>query len=111
MDGPNFKICEVKTLINWLSNSSTEILRKNKELQYCSSEDIKVYILFFTHCILLLELSLQIILKRVKVCLEQVRKNITVFLPHCITLLQLHDYCVCVCVCFCVYVEKENKDV
>ena len=25
-----FKICEVKKLSNWLSNPSTEILRKNK---------------------------------------------------------------------------------
>ena len=34
VDGPTFKICEVKKLSNWLSNPSTEILRKNKQLQY-----------------------------------------------------------------------------
>ena len=32
--GWTHKICEVKKLSNWLSNSSTEILRKNKQLQY-----------------------------------------------------------------------------
>ena len=34
VDGPNFKICEVNKLSNWLSNSSTEIVRQNKQLQY-----------------------------------------------------------------------------
>ena len=29
-----FQICEVNKLSNWLSNSSSEILRKNKQLQY-----------------------------------------------------------------------------
>ena len=32
VDEPTFKICEVKKLSNWLNNSSTEILRKNKQL-------------------------------------------------------------------------------
>ena len=36
----NFKICEVKILSNWLSNSSTDILRKNKQLQYCAKNKV-----------------------------------------------------------------------
>ena len=40
MDGPNFKICEVKKLSNWLSNFSTEILHKNKQLQYWQKNEV-----------------------------------------------------------------------
>ena len=40
VDGPNFKICEVKKLRNRLSNSSAEILRKNKQLQYWPKNEV-----------------------------------------------------------------------
>ena len=40
VDGPDFKICEVKKLSNWLRNSSTEILRKNKQLQYWPKNEV-----------------------------------------------------------------------
>ena len=40
MVGHNFNICEVKKLSNWLSNSSTKILRKNKQLQYWSKNEV-----------------------------------------------------------------------